>query len=95
MCVGEEHCSVVKKVRKNNTTAIFSGDDFNGFGSCEGDSGSPLIKYDSTTGGGQFTQIGMVQGGVGACGDRKIPSIYIRLRDPEIMSFIRKITGKT
>ena len=70
----------------------FPGDDFNGFGSCEGDSGGALTRFNANK--DSFEQIGIVQGGVGSCGDRKMPGIYIRLKDGEIWSFIQEKIGK-
>ena len=62
------------------------GDDFDGFGSCKGDSGGPVIRFNSER--EHFEQIAVVQGGIGACGDRDIPGIYARLRDPGVFAFI-------
>ncbi len=57
-----------------------SGYEFGGLGSCKGDSGGPLIKFEHDNGPGvaQYTQFGVVQGGVGACGSGDFPSIYVR-----------------
>ena len=68
------------------------GEDFNGFGSCKGDSGGAVIRHDTID--GHFEQIALVQGGVGGCGERTLPGIYIRLKDPEIHSFIRESMGR-
>ena len=68
---------------------FYSGDDLDGFGSCYGDSGGPVFKLDrgkSTT--PHFVQLGLVQGGVGACGDWRVPGVYVRIGDPEILGFI-------
>jgi len=32
----------------------------------------------------------MAQGGVGSCGDKNYPGIYIRIDSPEILNFIAK-----
>ncbi len=55
-------------------------------GACRGDSGSPLMyrDYDSR----KVIQIAIVEGGVGQCGDRDYPGIYVRLDHPSIWSFI-------
>eukprot|EP00095_Tigriopus_kingsejongensis_P006009 maker-scaffold245_size240363-snap-gene-1.27 protein:Tk06009 transcript:maker-scaffold245_size240363-snap-gene-1.27-mRNA-1 annotation:"ankyrin repeat protein" len=65
--------------------AAFSGT----YGSCEGDSGSPLFQFSQTE--LRFIQQGIVSGGVGSCGDPRFPSIYVRLEDPEIWEFINNI----
>ena len=36
----------------------------------------------------QYFQVGMVAGGISKCGDKNIPSYFIRLDNPEIAHFI-------
>jgi len=60
-------------------------------GSCEGDSGGPLMVYNATR--GQYIQIGMVSGGVSNCGNTDIPDYYARLDHPEIAGFINNPEG--
>lgn len=63
-----------------------------GGGSCYGDSGSPLIKL--CTYGCDYKKyflIGIVQGGVDVCGSKRIPSIYSRIDDPEVFSFVQSV----
>jgi len=55
-------------------------------GSCEGDSGGPLMVFNTKS--SQYFQVGMVSGGVSSCGDRDIPGYYTRLDHPEIANFI-------
>ena len=57
-------------------------------GSCKGDSGGPLLSYQ--TNGGFYVQTGVVQGSDG-CGDANFPTIFARIQDPEIFSFIKKV----
>ena len=57
-------------------------------GSCKGDSGGPLLSYQ--TNGGFYVQTGVVQGSDG-CGDANFPTIFGRIQDPEIFSFIKKV----
>ncbi|TRY70058.1 hypothetical protein TCAL_06143 [Tigriopus californicus] len=57
------------------------------YGSCKGDSGSPLFQFSQSR--LKFIQQGIVSGGIGSCGDPKYPSIYVRLEDPEILKFIK------
>ena len=51
---------------------------------CNGDSGSPLVVYDSDE--NIYTQVGVVSGG--DCKRIRKPSIYSRLEDFEVLSFI-------
>ena len=55
-------------------------------GSCGGDSGGPLMVFNTTS--SQFFQVGMVSGGVSSCGDKDIPGYYTRLDHPEIADFV-------
>ena len=57
-----------------------------GSGSCEGDSGGPL-NWEGEDGG--WVLIGVVQGGLGACGSRYYPSIFVRVANPNILAFIK------
>ncbi|TRY68815.1 hypothetical protein TCAL_09629 [Tigriopus californicus] len=63
-----------------------------GGGSCYGDSGSPLLKL--CTYGCDYKKyflIGIVQGGVDICGSKRIPSIYSRIDDPDVFSFVKDV----
>ena len=55
-------------------------------GSCEGDSGGPLMVFNTKL--FQYFQVGLVSGGVSSCGDRDIPGYYTRLDHPEIGDFL-------
>ena len=59
-----------------------------GSGSCSGDSGGPLVFHEKTS--NRYRQIGIVQGGAGACGSQIFPGIYARLDDYDVLSFIYK-----
>ena len=69
---------------------LCAGYEAGGYGSCVGDSGGPVMQVID----GKHTQIGLVQGGVGICGDPTIPAIFIRLEDFETLSFIKRIRHK-
>ena len=56
-------------------------------GSCEGDSGGPLMAHNEEL--GQYFQIGMVSGGVSHCGNTDIPDYYVRLDHPQVAEFIK------
>lgn len=62
-------------------------------GSCPGDSGGPLVVFESTADPPHYTQLAIVHGGIGKCGDKEIPGIYVRLEDEEIYNFILDILG--
>ena len=59
-----------------------------GHGSCKGDSGGPIVKFETSGENVHYVQIGIVQGGIGRCGSRRYPGIYVRLDDPEILDFV-------
>ena len=61
-----------------------------GFGSCPGDSGGPLMRFDVASDPPRYVQVGVVHGAVRRCGDRRFPGIYARLEDPDVMAFIRR-----
>ena len=62
-------------------------DDFGG--TCNGDSGSPLVKFDVKT--GTFTQRGLVSASrFGICGTRRYPNIYVRVGVPSILIWINQ-----
>ncbi len=51
--------------------------------------------YDNGPSSARFVQQGIVQGGVGICGSRDFPSIYVRIKDPDVLRFIHdSILGK-
>ena len=54
-------------------------------GACQGDSGGPLMFKDDD---GKFIQIATVEGGVGECGDKDYPGIFVRLDHPSVWNFI-------
>lgn len=52
----------------------------NGRDSCNGDSGSAVIR--------DGVQVGVVSFGSNICGDGTQPAVYVRIEDPEVRSFI-------
>ena len=60
-------------------------------GSCSGDSGGPLMIFNTDT--THYDQIGIVAGGVNPndCGSSNFPGVYTRLDHPDIWSFIQTI----
>ncbi len=71
------------------------GYEFGNYGSCKGDSGGRLIRYDYVDGldNARYVQVGIVQGGVGRCGSSDFPSIYVRLENQEVLDFIKEAAG--
>ena len=57
------------------------------YGSCHGDSGGPIVQNVNE----KYVQIGLVQGGVGVCGDPTFPAIYIRLEESYTLQFIQSV----
>ena len=64
-----------------------------GIDHCHGDSGAPLMFYDSKI--KRFVQVGMAVGGFSDCGSDEYPGVNIRLQDPQIYTFIKKHTVST
>ena len=73
------------------------GYEFGGKGSCKGDSGGPLIRYNNLGNPNEayYVQIGIVQGGIGKCGSREFPSIYVRVDHEEVLQFIKEASSTT
>ena len=59
---------------------------------CGGDSGSPLMVFDTTTSPPTWVHIGLVHGGI-VCSDftkaLNFPEIFSRTEDSEVLDFIR------
>ncbi len=62
-----------------------------GPGSCKGDSGGPIVKYIDIE--DRYVLVGIVQGGVEACGHPDYPGIFVRVGHPEVLAFIQNATG--
>ena len=72
-----------------------TGYEFGGRGSCKGDSGGPLIRYNnlgSHDDDAHYVLIGIVQGGIGKCGSKDFPSIYVRVDHKDVLDFIKEAT---
>ena len=59
-------------------------------GTCPGDSGGPLIVEDDKN--NRHGQVGVIYGSLEECSDRRFPSLYARVHDYDVLSFIRKVT---
>ncbi len=55
---------------------------------CHMPSNEFLFKTDNF----QYYQIGVVHGAFGQCGDQNLPTIFARLDDPQILTFIHAFT---
>ena len=60
-------------------------------GPCKGDSGAPIMIQDLVS--QKWTQIGIVGGSVGECGDPDYPGIYIRLNHPAVLNFVNSVVN--
>jgi hypothetical protein len=59
-------------------------------GSCDGDSGGPLLLFSTRT--LQYTLVGTIAGGVAStCGDKDFPGVYIRMDHPLIWNWVQDI----
>ena len=58
-------------------------------GACKGDSGGPLMIRNLSS--RKWTQIGIVHGAIGECGDIDYPAIFIRLNHPSVRYFITSV----
>ena len=67
-----------------------------GYGSCNGHSGGPIVQFVSGDSSSEdhYVQIGIVQGGLGQCGDASIPAIFTRTENEEIFDFIQDQTRR-
>ena len=64
-----------------------------GTGSCDGDSGGPIVQFVTDDTDPHYVQLGIVQGGIGRCGSRSFPGIYVRIGNDDILRFIVGTAG--
>ncbi|KAG5667714.1 hypothetical protein PVAND_015685 [Polypedilum vanderplanki] len=57
----------------------------NGRDTCNGDSGSPLIRLNQ--------QVGIVSFGTSVCGDGTRPSVNVRIEEPGVRNWVRQMTN--
>ena len=75
---------------------LCAGDTLGTQGACKGDSGGPLMRQDYDQGIQlPWTQIGIVEGGIGECGYSDYPGVYVRLTHPEIIGFVSSVVNFT
>ena len=80
--------SILDSERKISNELICTKAPIEELGTCPGDSGSSLIMEDPDS--KRQVQIGIVYGSLEQCNDQKYPSLYARLDDYNILSFIRE-----
>lgn len=63
-------------------------------GTCQGDSGSPMMMFNPHL--GIFFQVGIVGGGLGLdqCGAKKFPSTFTSINHPKNLEFIEATVKK-
>jgi trypsin len=57
----------------------------NGRDSCNGDSGSAIVR--------EGVQVGVVSFGSNVCGDGSRPAVYVRVEEPEVRSWVTTVSG--
>ena len=79
-----------------STSPFLPGYESNMSGSCNGDSGGPLIRFYQEGGpfDAKYVQVGIIAGGVAECGSKFFPSIYVRLEDEAVLDFIKMAITK-
>ena len=87
--------SVVQKTLPNlfQDDLLCAGDIVGSQGSCKGDSGGPILTSNLFS--KKWTQIGIVYGAIGECGEKDYPGIYIRLNHPLVLDFISSVVDKS
>lgn len=67
------------------TSSMFCTTIENGRDSCNGDSGSAILR--------DGIQVGIVSFGSEICGDGTLPAVYVRIEEPLVRNWIRQISG--
>ena len=75
----------------NGGSVVCAGRYGSNAGTCRGDSGSPALFFD----GHSNHQIAVVHGNIRDCDGSRFPSILVRLDNPEVLNWIRKVTAGT
>ncbi len=85
------------KVRKSlpqlfQSNVFCVGDENGKRGPCRGDSGGPIVRFDfdGKTSVRRYVQLGVVHGAVGSCASDEFPGIYGRLKDADVLRWIKK-----
>ena len=62
-------------------------------GPCKGDNGGPIMIQDLVS--QKWTQVGIVEGGVGECGNPDFQAIYTRLNHPAVLNFVNSVVNNS
>ena len=76
-----------KVLRRAPLKLIWAGGNQKGL--CHGDSGGPIINFDSNVDAKYFIQIGVIHGGILECSNDVYPAIFVRLDHPDILDFVK------
>ena len=68
---------------------ICAGDKLSRKGICLGDSGGPMVTFDSSLKNQHYVQIGVIHGGIQECSNDVFPAIIVRLDNPDILDFVQ------
>lgn len=74
---------------------MIPGYELGGYGTCRGDSGAPLVFYqaEGNAEDDHYVQLGILHGSAKSqCSDKNYPSVFARLEDSEIWSFVMNQT---
>ena len=87
-----DYCQQFYKGATLNSSVICAGDEAGSAGSCPGDSGGPLMKFDYEA--SCYKLVGTLHGSKDKCDEEDNvldePGLYTRLEDPDIFSFLQK-----
>ena len=78
--------------KKFNNPSIFCAQkEGSNFGTCEGDSGGPFVRFDADPTDPKWYQAAVVHGSGESCDGTRFPSIFVRLDNEDILPWIMKI----
>ena len=75
----------------NNPSIFCAQKEGSPFGTCEGDSGGPFVRFEADPTNPKWYQSAVVHGSGESCDGTRFPSIFVRLDDKDILPWIMKI----